>query len=187
MSMRFFIALEIPPESRSELQILQGKLKSLIPEIRLTDNQKLHLTIAFIGEQSEDLKRNLVDVITKATTDIKPFMVIPAYIDAFPRLHNPHTFWVGVKGDLDKLFVLEERIKDGLIGLNLEVDNRRYLPHIAIGKVVDYKMTIEIEEDLEEFMLNHNFSPIQISSIKLFESVPSETFHQHNTLAEIAL
>lgn len=185
--MRFFIALEIPQESKEELQSLQEKLKNLIPGIRPTDNQKLHLTIAFIGEQDESLKNNLIDVVSHATSDIKPFSVIPAYIDAFPKLHNPHTFWVGVKGDIDKLFVLQERIKDGLSSLDLEVDTRRYLPHIAIGKITDYKMSKEIEESLEEFMLNHNFSPIQISSIKLFESVPSETFHQHNTLAEIAL
>src|SRR3989344_519446 len=110
--MRFFIALEISKKNRHQLEQVQVFLKELVPAVRLTENSKLHLTIAFIGEHPENLKFSLIEVMNKSAQEITPFEVTPAYIDAFPKLHEADTFWVGVKGDVDKLFLLQERIKD---------------------------------------------------------------------------
>lgn len=184
--MRFFVALEIPPESRRDLEEVQEELKQLFPQIRLTDNDKLHLTIAFVGDQPDDLKKPLVNALKKAAADQASFEVTPAYIDGFPHLHTARTLWVGVKGDIDKLFVIRERVKDELVSLGLDVDERRYVPHIAVGKIHGMNLTPAQEEVLEK-MMNKTFQPIRITSLKLFESVPEEGFHKHNTLAEIPL
>ncbi len=184
--MRFFIALEVPENSRQELNQIQQQLKKLVPEVRPTDNDKLHITIAFIGEQPNTLKNQLVEVINKAVVGIRFFSLTPAYLDGFPTIHNPHTFWVGVKGDIDKLFILRERIKDGLNDLGLQVDERRFVPHIAIAKTRDYQLNESTEKQLQ-VLISQPLSPITVTSIKLFESVPDEQFHKHNTLAEIPL
>lgn len=185
--MRFFISLEIPEESKKELEEVQQQVKEIIPEVRLTNNGKLHLTIAFVGEQPDYLKDDLVEVIKQATLNIPPFEITPSFIDGFPHLHNPHTFWVGVKGDIDKLMVIRERVKDGLVALGLTTDDRRYVPHIAIAKVSNnFKLHPDQEAKMQEMMLN-DFAPIKISSLKLFESIPEAGFHKHNTLAEIPL
>lgn len=185
--MRFFIALDLPEESKQELQVVQQKLKELIPQLKLTDNDKLHLTIAFIGEQPSDLKPNLIEAMTHSTKDVPPFSVTPSYIDGFPHLHTAKTLWVGVKGDIDKLFLLRHRIKDSLQDLDLGVDQRRYVPHIAIAKTPsNFSLTQTQEEELQNIM-NLGFDPIQVSSLKLYESIPNEGFHSHNTLSEIKL
>ncbi|MDO8498521.1 MAG: RNA 2',3'-cyclic phosphodiesterase [bacterium] len=185
--MRYFIALEIPEQSRQQLEMVQQKLRSIIPQARLTDNDKLHLTIAFIGEQPEFLKDELIKTLKITTREIPPFVITPAYIDGFPKLHSAHTLWIGVKGDIDKLMVIREKIKDGLESLGLDTDERRYTPHIAIAKINgDFKLEPEQEKKLQELMSDH-FAPIYINSIKLFESVPEEGFHHHNTLAKIPL
>lgn len=185
--MRFFVALEIPTESKEQLEIVQQRLNKLIPQIRLTDNDKLHLTIAFVGDQPDDLKNLLVEAMKKAAEGIKAFTVTPGYIDGFPHLHDARVLWVGMKGDVDKLFILRERIKDGLINLGLDVDDRRYIPHIAIAKVNDFNLKNYQEDAFENVMEENHFNPIPIHTIKLFESIPNEGFHQHNTLAEIFL
>lgn len=184
--MRFFVALEIPNESRKEIEDVQKKLARLIPNLRLTQPDKLHLTIAFVGEQEDSIKPDLVDLITKATVDIPPFEITPAYLDGFPTLHHLQVLWIGVKGDIDKLMLLRERVKDGLINLKVEVDERRFIPHIAVGKHNNYHLTDGIEKKLQELM-QQDFKSIQVSSIKLFESIPNHGFHSHNTLAEIKL
>lgn len=185
--MRFFIALEIPKECRQQLETVQQNLEQIIPGVRLTDNSKLHLTIAFIGERPDGLRDSLIKIIKDAVLEIPPFEITPAYIDGFPNLHHAHTFWVGVKGDIDKLMVIRERIKDGLISLGLDTEDRRYVPHIAIAKINNnFSLHKYQEAKLQEIMLN-TFDPIQITAIKLFESIPEEGFHTHNTLAEIPL
>jgi RNA 2',3'-cyclic 3'-phosphodiesterase len=186
--MRYFIALEIPDQAKSELESVQQGLKNLIPEAKLTDNDKLHITIAFIGEQPPEVTKTLTEVIEQAARDLSPFTLVPGYIDAFPNLHHPRIIWVGVKEDVDKLFLLRERIKDGLQSLQLEVDERRYTPHIAIAKIKGkYHLDESSEDALESLMNNKPFQPIQVSSIKLFQSVPDHGFHSHNTLAQIPL
>lgn len=186
--MRFFIALEITNTCRESLKTVQSDLQKIVPDIRLTNNEKLHLTIAFIGEQPETMIDSFTGIIREAVAGIFPFSIIPAYIDAFPNLHHPHTFWVGVKGDIDKLFVIRERIKDGIAKLDLDTDDRRYVPHIAIGKVGSgYVLSEHQEALLQEMAVREDFESINITSIKLFESIPEEGFHTHNTLAEILL
>ena len=184
--MRFFIALEIPEESKIQLENVQQKLKDLFPNIRLTDPEKMHLTLAFIGEEPDSLKQELIKIIKSATLNIPPFEITPAYIDGFPNIHNPHTIWIGVKGDIDKLLLIRERIKDNLNDLNLGLDERRFIPHIAIGKISNFHIDSRTENLLASFM-NINFTQIKISSIKLFQSIPENGFHSHNTLAEIKL
>lgn len=184
---RYFIALEIPDSSKKQLQAVQQKLKETIPNLRLTDNDKLHLTVAFVGEQSSDLKEALVGVLKKAVLGISPFEVTPAYIDGFPKLHLARTFWVGVKGDIDKLVIIRERVKDELEKLQLAIDERRYVPHIAIAKI-DKRYELQPNQEKElEYIMSIPFDPILIDSIKLFESIPDHGFHSHNTLAEIKL
>lgn len=186
--MRFFIALEIPEPDRDQLKMVQNRLKELLPDIRPTENDKLHLTLAFIGEQEESLKDSLIKVLTDAASEIKPFSITPSYLDGFPNIHHPHTLWVGVKGDIDKLVIIRERIKDGVNALNIGIDERRFIPHIAIAKSNNrLKITHILEKSLQQMMEKLTFTPITISSIRLFESIPDEGFHTHNTLAEIKL
>lgn len=184
--MRFFIALEIPEESKKEIETVQEKLAQLLPDTRLTNIEKIHLTIAFIGEQPEEMKEKLVEVIKNSTSEIKSFEITPAYLDGFPDLHQAQTFWIGIKGDIDRLYILRERIKDGLEKLGLEPDERRYLPHIAVGKINNFNLLPFQEAQLEKIM-SRKFKSIKISCLKLFESIPEEGFHTHNTLAEIPL
>lgn len=184
--MRYFIALEIPNESKKELMDVQNKLKTLLPGLRITDNNKLHLTIAFIGERPDTIKNNLIQIMQNAAQDIESFEIAPAYIDGFPSLHRANVLWVGIKGDIDKLQILRERIKDGLISLGLDADERRYIPHIAIAKSTKLLVNRSQERALQEMMLQ-KFAPMKVSSIRLFESLPDHGFHTHNTLSEIQL
>lgn len=184
--MRFFIALEIPKETKQELAELQLKVKRIIPGLKTSDPENLHLTIVFVGEQPTELRDPLVGILSKAIEGVEPFSVAPAYIDGFPSLHHARVLWIGVKGDIDKLFIIRERIKDGLKTLHLNTDERRFIPHIALGKLTRFNLSQQQESQLEE-LDTHFLEPINVTAVKLFESIPNHGFHSHNTLAEIKL
>lgn len=187
--MRFFIALEIPEQNKAQFQAIQASLHTLIPQARITTSDKIHLTLAFIGDQSDQLIDNLSRLLKESVEGITPFEITPAYIDGFPNIHHPKILWVGVKDDIDKLYIIHERIRDGLESLRLPADERRFIPHITIAKINNpppFIINQNLERNLEKIMAA-NFEPIQISSIKLFQSVPEGGLHKHNTLAEIRL
>ena len=45
--------------------------------------------------------------------------------------------WVGVKGDVDVLTPLQQRLDKGLAGLGFAPENREFSPHLTIGRVRD--------------------------------------------------
>ncbi len=184
--MRFFIALEITDQNRTQIRQIQQEVAQVLPEARLTNPEKLHLTLAFIGEQPDSLKERLVETLAKATRDIPPFEITPGYINGFPSLHHPNVLWIGVKGDIDRLIVIQQRLEDELTDLKLPVDTRPFMPHITIAKFNSPEISHKIEDQLREIMDRH-LDPIYIDSIKLFESIPDSGLHSHNTLAEIRL
>lgn len=184
--MRFFIALEIPDQNKTEIEVIQNKIKGLIPQAKLTPQNKLHLTLAFIGDHPTTFIEPLTDLLTTATKNITPFTISPNYIDGFPTLHLADVLWLGVKGDTEKLFVIEERLQDGLAKLGLTNDLRRFTPHITIAKLNDFQMTPTIEATLQTLSLTEH-PDIQVNSIKLFESIPDQSFHTHRVLTEINL
>lgn len=184
--MRFFIALEIPPENLEELIVLQKQVKEILPDIQLTESDKMHLTIAFIGDQDDFLKDALIKLITEASIGVSAFEVSPGIIDGFPNIHHPSVLWIGVNGEIDNLLVLRERVKDGLKQLSLVADERRFTPHITLAKARGQQITPEQEQALQQLALE-KFKNIRVSSIKLFESIPSHGFHSHNTLAKVKL
>lgn len=186
--MRFFIALEIPKQNIPQFQAIQDKLHILIPQLRITDLDKIHLTFAFVGEQLDSLKDPLIKVLKEAAKGIYPFEITPAYIDGFPNIHHPDVLWTGIKGDIDKIIILRERIKDGLEKLKLDTDERRFTPHITIAKLDGSKTNIDLNlEEKMQSLMQGSFTPIKVSSIKLIESIAEGGLHKHNTLAEIKL
>jgi RNA 2',3'-cyclic 3'-phosphodiesterase len=184
--MRFFIALSIPGGYIHCLEDVQKNLKEILPEVGLTPREKLHLTLDFLGEHPDEIQNDLTESLRKACLGIKPFSIAPAYIDAFPNIHHPHTFWVGVKGDIDHLVILRERIKDEIINLGIPVDDRRFVPHIKIGGIPSREITPGEEEKIQHIPFE-NLDTIYINSIRLYNSVPDGSFHRHNMLAEIKL
>jgi 2'-5' RNA ligase len=86
--MRFFIALEIPSENLLQFQSIQDRLSRLIPQSKITSPDKLHLTLAFIGEQPDEIRDDLIGIIKQAVKDVSAFEVTPAYIDGFPSIHH---------------------------------------------------------------------------------------------------
>ncbi len=87
---------------------------------------------------------------------------------------------------LISLFRIRERIKDGLVELKLDADVRRFIPHIALGKVSNFNLSASQELQIEK-LEQIRFASIKVASIKLYESIPDNGLHSHNTLAEIKL
>jgi len=168
---RTFISVPVP----EPLFNLQKKLKVTISEkmgkIRWLHKDQIHLTIKFLGDTTEDSINDVRHVMQKVADEFKPFNISIQKTGCFPKIERPRVMWIGVSGELDKLYQLVEKIQKKLNPLGFPKDEKKYHPHITIARA---KYPQKKTPDISTF-LNTSFNPIPFP-IKKVQFISSELF-----------
>jgi 2'-5' RNA ligase len=130
MSLRLFIAVDLPPVLAAAVQALcQG-----LPAARWSKPAQLHLTLRFLGDTPEDeLPRLRAQLLTVARP---PFELGVRGVGAFPRQRRPaRVLWAGV-APAEPLVALKAAI-DGAIGPDPEEAERGFSPHLTLARFRD--------------------------------------------------
>jgi RNA 2',3'-cyclic 3'-phosphodiesterase len=109
-------------------------LRAAGPDVRWVDESKLHLTLKFLGEQSETLVAPLSAALDHAAARSRELDLQLGAIGAFPNFRRPRVVWVGVAPD-PKLELLHHDIEVACDGLGLSIDGRPFRPHVTLGRV----------------------------------------------------
>lgn len=124
--MRVFVAIDLPDEIRDELEWLQEQL----PVCRPVPTDNLHLTLSFLGEQSEaaceDAHEALSDVHARS------FDLRLAGLGTFGK-NSPQVIYADVERCED-LIALERKITRKLRTAGLQFQKRRFRPHVTIAR-----------------------------------------------------
>jgi 2'-5' RNA ligase len=124
--MRAFVAIDLPDPVISALEALQEAL----PLGKPTDPEQMHLTLAFLGEQPDDL----IEAAHHALSDIRfpSFDLQIAGLGTFGN-REPTVLWAGVK-DASQVKALRDRILPALHGAGLPLEHRRFRPHVTLAR-----------------------------------------------------
>ncbi len=130
--MRTFVAVFPPPEVREAL----FRAASDLPEskdFRLVGQEKIHLTLKFLGEIKEEL-----DLVKRALQPIRerhePFEVSTSGFGAFPSSKRARILWSGVEEGSERLRALAKDVEDLLEPAGFEREDRPYVPHLTLGR-----------------------------------------------------
>lgn len=126
--MRLFVALDLPDAVKRALE----PLASGLGDVRWVPPGQQHLTIRFIGEVDE---RHL-DEIAEALSLVPgaPFELRLKGIGHFPPRGAMKVLWVGIERN-PELAQLKKRIDRVLRQTGLPPDERRFQPHVTLGRV----------------------------------------------------
>jgi RNA 2',3'-cyclic 3'-phosphodiesterase len=170
---RSFIAVELPEELKKELSELEIRLKKSSPPIvRWVDPYSIHVTLKFLGEVAEESIEELVLAIEESVPGIKPFKLSVSEVGAFPNLNRPQVVWVGVKGDLSQITVLQQKIEANTEQLGFPRESRGFTPHLTLGRVRNEASTNE-RQRLGKILSETSFtaiSKINVDSVNLMKS-----------------
>ena len=121
--MRLFVGLRPSGEFRTALTVLQSRLQNAGVTARYYDPSNLHMTLAFIGEWTENVSG-----------------VLPAVEQSFQiKLSHPGVFpearviWAGVE-DSDGLKRLADQVRNNLSEAGIPFDPKPFVPHITLGR-----------------------------------------------------
>lgn len=131
---RLFIALPIPPAPLAELLDYQRQCRGQLPELRWSRPEQLHLTLRFLGEQTEDSLEQLADCVLSVGRSHPPVDLLLDRAGAFPDRRRARVVWLGVAESRP----LQDLYDDLSLSLQNTVgippERRRFHPHLTLGR-----------------------------------------------------
>jgi len=134
-TLRTFIAVEISAETRSRARQLITRLSGTGAKVSWVKPDCLHLTLKFLGDVDLREIAALGEAVTRATADLPPFEIEVRGAGAFPTAARPRTLWLGVGRGSDEMVALHDAVDGALDGLGYRREQRRFRPHLTIGRV----------------------------------------------------
>jgi 2'-5' RNA ligase len=131
---RLFLAINLPPAERRAIRDATARMREAASGISWVNEDNLHLTMKFFGEQPEDALPRLRDALAGAVRDVEAPELGLGGLGAFPNLRAPRVVWLGV-GAEPRLELLHHDVERACAGLGYEVEGRAFRPHITLGRV----------------------------------------------------
>lgn len=132
--MRLFLAVELDPGLRRRLREATAPLRTAVPDAGWVAEDRLHLTLKFLGEQPESLLPALTDTMRAIGGRHWPVDMRLRTVGAFPDLRRPRVVWMGIAPS-PKLELLQHDVEAGCAALGIDVDGKPFRPHLTIGRL----------------------------------------------------
>ena len=125
--MRLFVAIPLPDEIRTRLQMLQSGLSAA----RWVKPENLHLTLRFIGEVDGGLASD-IDATLLALRG-EAFELRLDGLGTFGEGWKLRVLWAGVAAD-ERLALLQAKIERTLQATGLDPEGRKFKPHVTLAR-----------------------------------------------------
>ena len=176
---RTFISVDVPVTDGIERTL--GDLRSA-DNVRPAPKGQMHLTLKFLGDQDERKVERLCSSLKDALSDSEPFDITVEGVGAFPDRKHPKVIWLGISGP-GPLIELAEKVDSAVRGLKLKADDKRFSPHITVGRVTG-------RTDLEDFFTRYektSFCSFTCDHVDVMKSVLTPKGAVHSVIERIEL
>lgn len=184
MAVRTFVALELSPSLKAGILRLADTLRRKGVRASWSRNETLHLTVKFVGDVEEADVPELVDAVRRAALRCRPFAFETRGVGAFPSPRRPRVVWVGVV-PLDALFDLQGEVERELAELGVPREERRWSPHITVGRIRDPETSGNLETTLAALWCPEE--TVAVRDVLVMKSVLSPSGAIHEPIARVPL
>jgi 2'-5' RNA ligase len=134
---RLFFAIWPDASSRAQLEGLAARLQSRAGG-RAVPADKVHLTLAFLGEVAPDRADDLVKAADKVRE--APFDLVLDRVGAFRRAR---VTWVGSTNAPPALIAVEGMLREALRARGFELEERPFAPHVTLVRKAEKTLAPE--------------------------------------------
>jgi RNA 2',3'-cyclic 3'-phosphodiesterase len=164
---RTFVAVFPPPEVRKALFRAARDLPAS-KAFRLIGQEKLHLTLKFLGNVAEDDLIRVEQALEPLRGRHEPFEVETSDFGAFPSARRARILWAGVGEGSGPLRAVAQSVDDLLEPAGFGRERRPYVPHLTLGRARGSGVK------LEDTSVSPPTLRFTVSGVDLVESVPGE-------------
>lgn len=169
--MRCFAAIEIDKQSKLCLKRTTEQLKNIVGNQKWVKPGNMHMTLKFIGNDvDEEQLPEIIKSLQMSCQGIPPFNVSVEGLGGFPPRGRPKVIFAEVKEDSGYLGRLAEKIDNNLaMRAGIKRDNRRFIPHITLGRCRKGRKAPKME-CLTQELDNLRFGACEITEVVLKKS-----------------
>lgn len=131
---RTFVAIQLPASVRTQAGRLAAELAAQQGGWRAVPEDRLHLTLAFLGDLGPDAVRAVTEATTAAAEGVVPFDLRLHRLGAFASPGSARVLWAGCSDGADEVRRLHvrllARLPAGLVG----DPEPRFEPHVTLAR-----------------------------------------------------
>ncbi len=174
---RLFVALKIPDEVRSKIIKLRNDAIINYVNYKWEPEEKIHLTLKFIGEVKDELKTPISSALS-FVENYKSFNCRLTKFDFFYRDKKPKILWLGldINNEINKLVF---KINEEMTKYSIPIEKRKYYAHLTIKRLKGDEGS-EFEKRFKDF----NIPGVEFISNEVM-LVKSELFSSGSRYTEI--
>jgi len=129
--MRLFVALEIDEAIRERIARFTEGVRDFAPGARWVNEESLHVTLKFIGEQPEQRVEAIKSALATVAAGV-PEIQFRGY-GFFPTPKSARVFWVGMECG-PELGALAAAIDGKMSPLDIPSEDRKFSPHLTLAR-----------------------------------------------------
>jgi len=132
---RTFVAVEVPAEVKDRARQLIDRLRIGPAKVKWVEPEHMHWTLKFLGDVHMLETPAVCAAVQRAVEPLAPFDIEACGAGAFPDFHRPRTVWIGTGEGSEAMVELHDAIDHELSKLGYRGENRRFRPHLTVGRV----------------------------------------------------
>jgi len=174
---RLFVALKIPDEVKAEIFRHSNAAAENQSGCRWEANDKVHLTLKFIGEVKEEFLQQIIDELEF----IKSYSSFNCKISKFGfffRNNEAKILWCNLETD-DSIISLVDELNNRLQQFEIETEKRKFKGHLTLLRIKN-----RVSEEFIIRFKKYKFDPIKFNSnqIAVIQSVLKPTGSEYKVL-----
>jgi 2'-5' RNA ligase len=152
-TMRLFVAIAPPAAVLDELDALVEPLRSSRQDLRWTNREAWHVTLAFLGQVDEPTAVELAQRLERAARLHHDIRLAFSGAGTFPAARRANVLWSGLSGDRAELARLAESVVAGAAcaGTPPPDHGRRFQPHLTLARCRMPADVTDLVAALEDF------------------------------------
>jgi len=132
---RTFIALEMNEDAQRHLAEVIRQMTRVLSNIRWVNPSGIHLTLAFLGELTDEQLTKAAQATEIAASNVNQFSYSLSRIGIFGPPNNPRVLWMGINEPSGILERLHSTLNKELIQQGFQVDARPFSPHLTLARI----------------------------------------------------
>jgi 2'-5' RNA ligase len=181
---RTFIAVEaVHAQAQSAIE----RLRPNVANVKWVEPENLHWTLQFLGDLKDEELAEVCRRVQKVVAQVEPFSLIAAKVGAFPHVDRPRVLWLGAAEGAESFVRLQSAIEQNLESMGFRGENRRFVPHLTLGRVGPGGGSVS--QSVDELNASANFGGGQmiVDEVTVFQSEPQRSGPKYTPLAHLKL